>query len=42
MRCEHAALAVIADDLRLDLTPQLHAAAPESGLLVLARVSWVS
>lgn len=34
-RCEHAALAFIADDLRLDLAPGLHAASPDSRLLVL-------
>lgn len=34
-RCEHAALAFIADDLRLDLAPCLHAASPDSRLLVL-------
>ncbi|MEU2674497.1 hypothetical protein ABZ622_37750 [Streptomyces sp. NPDC007164] len=34
-RCEHAALAFIADDLRLDLAPDLHAAAPDSRMLVL-------
>ncbi|MEL5953988.1 hypothetical protein AADR41_04220 [Streptomyces sp. CLV115] len=34
-RCEHAALALIADDLRLDLAPGLHAASPDSRLLVL-------
>lgn len=39
MRCEHAALALIADDLRLDLAPRLHAAAPESRLLVLEDLS---
>ncbi|WP_326763475.1 hypothetical protein OG978_01730 [Streptomyces sp. NBC_01591] len=34
-RCEHAALAFIADDLCLDLAPGLHAASPDSRLLVL-------
>lgn len=35
MRCEHAALAFIADDLGLGLVPRLHAASPDSRLLVL-------
>lgn len=39
MRCEHAALALIADDLRLGLAPRLHVAAPESRLLVLEDLS---
>lgn len=34
-RCEHAALASVADDLRLDLAPALHAASPDSRVLVL-------
>ncbi|WLQ43746.1 hypothetical protein P8A22_29790 [Streptomyces laculatispora] len=34
-RCEHAALASVADDLRLDLAPGLHAASPDSRVPVL-------
>ncbi|WP_405701578.1 hypothetical protein OG209_31360 [Streptomyces sp. NBC_01383] len=34
-RCEQAALDFIADDLRLDLAPGLHAASPDSRLLAL-------
>jgi hypothetical protein len=39
MRCEHAALALVADDLRLDLAPRLLVAAPGSRLLVLEDLS---
>ncbi|MFJ6435607.1 hypothetical protein [Streptomyces sp. NPDC091416] len=34
-RCERAALAFIADDLRLALAPRLHASSPDSRLLVM-------
>lgn len=39
MRCEHAALAFIAGDLRLGVAPRLYAATPDSRLLVLEDLS---